>query len=349
MTKFIEVGSIDARVAIEVGAFMTSIYSRLYRYRQREDRSPLENFLTEAIADYFNRMSPAAQKDFLSALLLPPKVRSRWENMREVAALRADTQRGAGNAGIIDLVISNKGEPIIAIENKISAPIRKSSEAEAADDVKNRNQLSSYGHWLKSNAPDQWPCVVVLLSHATPAPADFVAASQAYGSIPHTIRWAQVATHIRQGLYSNLYCGADQDLTSTLGRELLIFLEENGMASEFASLEDFSAGIVYLRSSQKLINTFKAINDHLVSFGGVFNYGERKARSQEDDSLWFDTNNQLLWGWKYLSASLKPVPFLSYGIALKPQLHLKLTSQVGDGDMAFVSIGSDERVGAAHD
>ena len=45
------------------------IYSRLYKYRDTSLLSPLENFLTEALADIFNRLPTLLQIELIVQML----------------------------------------------------------------------------------------------------------------------------------------------------------------------------------------------------------------------------------------------------------------------------------------
>lgn len=49
----------------------TSLYTRLFTYPERDGQRPLENFLTEALADVLNRLPPVESRSFITELLLP--------------------------------------------------------------------------------------------------------------------------------------------------------------------------------------------------------------------------------------------------------------------------------------
>ena len=50
-----------------------SIYQRLFKYQQTADRSNLENFCTEILCDYLNRISQETTNSFLKDVLLSGK------------------------------------------------------------------------------------------------------------------------------------------------------------------------------------------------------------------------------------------------------------------------------------
>ncbi len=47
----------------------TSLYSRLLKNKNTEERSNLENFLTEMLCDFLNRISTKETKEFLRQVL----------------------------------------------------------------------------------------------------------------------------------------------------------------------------------------------------------------------------------------------------------------------------------------
>src|ERR1700674_5779380 len=55
------------------------IYRHLYKYRERPSSSPLENFLTESLADIFNRL-PTPLKIGLIVQVLPTSCSERLRN-----------------------------------------------------------------------------------------------------------------------------------------------------------------------------------------------------------------------------------------------------------------------------
>jgi hypothetical protein len=72
------------------------IYSRLYKYRDRPSKSPLENFLTEALADLFNRLPMPIQTEFL-VKMLPKSCESRLRDEcmdgKQIKRLRSPSAR----------------------------------------------------------------------------------------------------------------------------------------------------------------------------------------------------------------------------------------------------------------
>jgi hypothetical protein len=106
---------------------MSSIYARLYRYRERQVRSPLEDFTSEALADFFNRLPLALQQQFIERLFLPKSLRDGWSRLQEtLQTYTAETQHRISAGDRIDVLIFANSTPIIAIENKITASLKAS-------------------------------------------------------------------------------------------------------------------------------------------------------------------------------------------------------------------------------
>jgi len=58
---------------------MYSLYGKLFKYREREQRSPLEDYLTECLADLFNRLDLTAQASFTSRIFIPMSLQGWFE------------------------------------------------------------------------------------------------------------------------------------------------------------------------------------------------------------------------------------------------------------------------------
>ena len=104
------------------------IYSRLYKYRVRPSGSPLENFLTEALADIFNRLPRPIQTEFL-VKMLPGSCESRLrDECMDGKQIKAETQVSIGAAGSVkrpDIIVYLDGEPLILFEVKVDAALQE--------------------------------------------------------------------------------------------------------------------------------------------------------------------------------------------------------------------------------
>ena len=194
-----------------------SLYSSLFTYRPRLGRAPLEDFLSAALADLLNRLPPDTHARFVGDVLLPEAAQAAWSDFAMAAPLRNmqwETQvRIAGGNGIMDMVLSVDGLPAVVVENKVGAVVRAhaapessgGTEGEGADeddmpapDTADGNQLRTYGKWLACQcAASRWPGALVLLTHVSPAPADY--GSSDYGvPLLGVCRWRRVRTWARE-------------------------------------------------------------------------------------------------------------------------------------------------------
>jgi hypothetical protein len=147
---------------------MFSLYGNLFKYRESELRSPREDYLSECLADFFNRLPLPLQTTFASRIFVPEELRAAFAAViAEVASLRLETQRQIAS-GRVDLVLLADDSPIVAIENKIAAQLQ--------DD-----QLASYGRWVYSAARPRRLAIICLLSHLTPPSPGFMRGGDASG------------------------------------------------------------------------------------------------------------------------------------------------------------------------
>lgn len=304
---------------------MSSVYGRLFKYRGRERRSPLEDFLSEAIADLFNRMSMEQLSELIGELFVPPALLPHWQSLvARSKRIRMETQYPI-KSGRIDLVVTVDEHPTIAIENKVGAPISERSQ----DD----DQLTRYGFWIKSKKREGSPAIVCLLTHLTQPNTDFYRERNG-GASPHVAKWSGVANALRR-LSKNSQLSSE---IRTLCAELNIFLAEKGMAGEFAGRDEFAAAVVYLRAGERMDHTFLTIYAHLKSLNGVFTSGA----SAQEMSLEYATKDSLIWGWKYLIHPSLFGLFFAYGIALDPAGTFK-NAETPIHDSVFICIGAEDK------
>jgi hypothetical protein len=238
-------------------------------------------------------------------------------------------------AGRLDIVVLFDHEPVIIIESKIRSPIGK--RADTAD------QLAAYGLWLRSQADSAGRSLAVLclLTHLTEPPDKFTEMSlDLYGSTPSVLRWSELAKWLEA---SKRDIRLNQDIR-TLGNELYTFLEEQDMTTEAPHLEDFAAAIVYVKAGTRIASAYEEIFDHLSSLDGIFSTGSVLA----DLPLHFDSEQNLIQGWKYLSALPLRSAYFAYGIALQPKRSLQpegilAQDRLPAEDSLFISLGVDNR------
>lgn len=202
-----------------------SLYSRLFRYIRREGRSPLENFLTEALGDFVNRLTFREHAEFVSRVLMSDVDADCRDNvleeLRTARRYEWTTQFAipyAQSTKYPDLVLVLDGRPSVVVENKIGADFT-THEEKHAEDVELVGQLDFYSRWLASQNTRG---VLVLLTHVTEPPVDFSVAGGDAAVAHGVCRWR----HVYRELKAFGRQRAATEPAATLARELAQFLTE---------------------------------------------------------------------------------------------------------------------------
>ena len=274
---------------------MISLYGRLFTYRERRHRRPLEDFLTEALCDILNRLPLAEMAEFVADLFLPAAAREIWrQQFGEANDLRWETQESIGSDGRPDLILRCDGHPLIVVENKIGAGIGQ-RQAATGGDKDTRDQLMAYGQWLKGQcAARDWPGAIVLLTHFTSPPDRFGADETAFGvEWQHVCRWPAVW----RWLASSASRVTDNCAVATwqaLAAELVQFLREKDMTSETMTLYDLAAAEMYIGSAARVSSLFNRIWNEGVYPVWREGYGHTDAYVSRG-SIEYCTDGAKLW------------------------------------------------------
>jgi hypothetical protein len=119
---------------------LQSLYSRLFKYRARQERGPREDFLSEALCDLLSRLPLRERIDRIANFFVPTELRAVWVKAHADATnVSLNTQRHLGGEGIADIVVEANDKVAIIIENKIGAPVHGDGE---------ETQLHRYLRWL---------------------------------------------------------------------------------------------------------------------------------------------------------------------------------------------------------
>ena len=235
--------------------YKKSLYSALFPYRPRVARSsetigekrgrePLEEFLTCALTDILNRLTQEEMRAVVRELLLDEKARASWETFVDQRTLRWISEKRLLNSvstdGRCDILLEDDEGPLLIIEAKIAAPISRSRGSVTQDNGSNSrkadNQLAHYGNWLADRCRERkarkWRGALVLLTHFTVPPEDFVSgATETYGVPFRKIcRWSQVFLWLNQLRERAFDIRSQQG--HFLANELAEFLKERGMNAE---------------------------------------------------------------------------------------------------------------------
>ena len=334
---------------------MPNLYSRLFRYRPRTNRTPLEDFLTEALADLLNRLPSAVAQQFVVEVLLRPDQISAFglDYLGEDALTwSTQVQITTPRRGILDLLaVGADGQPLIVVESKIGSGIRshivptqapRSSgltlQNSTEQDADTQTQLTTYRAWLAGERQGLiTPGAIVFLTHATVPPAEYLASpvSLDNGPLRSTCSWRDVARWlINTGAQVNL------DVRSgwvDLAFELASFLTENDMNSDPMRFHDLAALHLYVESARRIETTFELIakaSTDLIKVSTGFSGPQA------------DTEGGLYWAWVYPKPPYAPAGakwYVGWGLRFPESSTWwnKAEPELPTAVQAFVHIGSD--------
>ena len=270
-----------------------SLYGRLFRYRAREAREPLEDFLTEALADVLNRLPAPALSIVIEAMTGMPGL---WAGPVATRRPRFATQVPC-DGGFADLVMTLDGVPSLVVESKLHSGIRAHGDV---DDP--RDQLMTYGRWLERTRDGHEPAALVLLTHGTPPPAAFES-GEGYGVASRAVfTWARLARCLRT------VAAAVPDLAwGTMSFELAAFLEEKGMTIDTVTASDLAAARLFLPSWTRWKNTLTLL------WGAVGDLREGML-SKTISNVEIDVDGGVIWSWCYAIAPFPHRSYLAFGI-----------------------------------
>lgn len=302
----------------------TSLYTRLFTYRERDGQKPLENFLTEALADVLNRLPPVELREFIAGLLLPTGASFSWlddlaqGNNARLWKTQVQADFG-GDRNRPDLVFYVDAKPVVVVEVKVDAALGGGSKraargigdahpARAAEPDESGpaiDQLDRYGRWLCSAAANEREAVLVLLSRSTEAPGRLREKARATAPCWRHTRWHEVWRWLRA--HGRSPADAPGPSWKDLCAELADFLEERNMSSEFMSPHDLAAVQVAIGSVDRVANTFdrvgKAVKQEL---------GELAV--QGTPGLDYKSEGGVIIGWLYLRKPQKGYWSINWGI-----------------------------------
>ncbi|MDE4914489.1 hypothetical protein PQI07_27885 [Methylobacterium sp. 092160098-2] len=347
---------------------MSGLLHRLFRYRATEKRTPLEDFLTEVLADFIARAPPPEAEAFVLDCFVPEALRDAFRSIVAGRSIEAATQVRLPDGRRLDLLLQVGGTPLIVVENKTwaafqmharrvperggdqgageaaelpeAAPVVADPPADAEEGdppaVEYEHQLITYGRWLASAPkPEGWPGVLVVLTHAAQAPEDFVAGDGArYGVAPQLIRWRELHARLRRRVGAG---AADPQVPAWMfvGRELCTFLETHAMDSSDLTPVEIASVNVALGPLRKLTAVFAEVAADLQQ-----RYPDAFSARDRDSAI--DQDNGRAWGWTYFKGGKF---YVAYGVYFSPLSGEFATTEppLPDHEHAFVALGAEER------
>lgn len=302
-----------------------SLYGRLFRYRARPDREPLEDFLTEALADLLTRMPRGAISSLLQSAFRSSLSR-KFLDILGSAELDWRTQVAA-NGGIADLVLFADGKPMLVVENKTWSGFQDHST-----DEQQANQITTYCRWLSEQSTMPESCAVLLLTGTTAFPEGFHRDDGHYDiACRGQITWAALGRW-----FAALIAGDDEPCTwKQLARELIAFLGERNLSSEIFTAADVSAAHLFLPTRERWNATFSSIwagSEHLW----------RSFLSSRVSPLDLNSEAGMIWQWRYVAADNKQGKvWVGLGLRFPDQSEWYVDIGLPQSPHFFFVIGSD--------
>ncbi len=336
-----------------------SIYGRLFKYQSTAERSQMENFLTEALADLLARCCDRqTQADFVAEVLFGggasditggKHLVQLKEDLKKAKTLTWETQKSvnfAGARGQPDIIIYGDKKPLVVIENKVNAPIGKrgtdsedeSDEADALDD--RLNQMNVYDGWLSGKGQNS-KGGLVLLTHQTLPPQGFLEQGNKY-SIPLRARCYWKTTIVWLALRF-------QHESSSLVHEFVKFLGEKVMKQDMNNADLDALGNL-LRAVREL-PAAKVFDEAGVAekLESLMHEARRKMREilpekgyspKECTSMWHNGGGSVVWDFRYYED--RPW-YCGWGFCVGGKPGGFSSVPLPDGEtLAFVQVASDK-------
>ncbi len=239
-----------------------SIYANLFTYRPRPSRKPLEDFLSEALADLLNRLTYDKHVAFVTDVLLEGEARrdrSSFMGGRHQAEFLWATQVGmrSGQGTVfMDLLLRIDDQEVLVVESKVHAGYQMhmldGPPSVAEPDGGQVNQMETYGKWLgercRARVPAEgraWPGALVLLTHRTDPPVGFEAGRYGVGHVG-VCRWRQVQRWAGALPMRTCDAGRGDGSVPVLAAELAAFLREQGMGADLMTADGLSGAAMHV-------------------------------------------------------------------------------------------------------
>lgn len=309
---------------------MTSLYRRLFTFRERPDRSPVEDFLTEGLADLLERMPVEAGRDLVARMLRNGADAERELGLIWTSGLSArwSTQRTIAG-GRLDLLLEIDGRAAVVVESKVSAGFQEHADQDTGH---SRHQLETYGEWVGNTADCRWGGALVLLTHWTSPPPDFLQWSGPYGCRHRGItRWSELARWLSALIRLPEHADAGWAL---LAGEFVTFLREMDMDSELATGHDLAALQIYLASADRVRNSVQQIWESARTIW-------RPVCIQTDVPLEVSTAYGCVWKYRYLVRSDLRSCYMAAGVRFPTIGSYPSYAEPGGEPYLFVELGSD--------
>ena len=297
---------------------MSSLLVDLFKYRSREKREAMEDWLTECVAAILRALPPHELAEALksvtgqncAALLEAGSVIGIATQV--VIEKRIDHQMDAEKGKAAqrevqrpDMVISIDGHPWLVFENKVAHAV----DHDRASDASRVSQLERYGTWLQDQQFGSPGLVkaLVFVTHFTPVPPGYMTINPSEPGYRGLKRY--VATW---GSLSRAFEAVTADFATSVHARVLVdafaeFLKEHGMSDESPASQDVALLGLQIGSTDRLK---KLVDDMFVRVQGIGNWNGNTVWAEAD--VKFGRFNSYRWvhlpdGWPegcYLNTGL---------------------------------------------
>ncbi len=338
---------------------MSSLLTRLFKYTPRAGRKPLEDFLTECLCYFLERLTtldkPSLER-FISDVLCGPKVpsalRVKISSARSLTWRTQQPIRHAGKLGYLDISLSADDNLILVVENKVNAEFTTRQIPEASEESvgghenEGWDQLDFYERYLRSKGV---LAGLILLTHMRQAPISFLEGQRSENEdgivFRHVCRWAEVYEWLAQwqlSAASHLARDSEGAFLIRLAREISGFLEDRQMNVSKLSSDDLNLMKAFYAQDipKKMSNLLLSVRNSILALRTLVTpYGAARTT--------FDTTNQIVWDWVYCFER-ELGWFICWGIAGAGRYGpISYDIEFEEPLQAFVVIGSDKREIAA--
>lgn len=295
----------------------TNLYGRLFRYRTRENRAPLEDYLTEALADLLERVPAQDQAELLGSLLGSGEA---WQKAYAHNRHSWRTQVACGG-GFADLVLELDGKAAVVIENKLHSGVRSHGAS--------GNQLTTYGSWLAQMRNEALPSGLILLTHGTEPPADMMV-GPGYGVETRAVlRWSGLARWL-----SRKSAIGDASVWRSLAKDLHSFLEAKAMTNDTITSSDVAAARLFLPGWARWENTFKLLWSGADEVRAGFLSSKTSALSMTRDG-------GMLWQWSYAASPLPHASWVAFALRFPDASNWYSDAELPELPHLMLLIGAD--------
>lgn len=255
------------------------IFSDLFAYRPRfredekQDRTPLEDWLTECLAGCLRALLSADDEIALQALsYLADRPKDELRSaMNSGPSPTVKTQFRCDDMRRPDLVVFMGDQPWIVVESKV-------------EHTATIGQLAGYAHWAREKTESSvYDPVLVYLTHSTPCPAEFTESNLNFQGVKLAKRrWGGVG-NVLHNLCSSL---GDQSLARELCASFYYQLQDLNMSNEYPSAKTLASVQMFMLFGLEVDLLINSLLDDVSEIGDFTRQKTYEAQPKFDEGLY---------------------------------------------------------------